>query len=282
MKAALVLVVCAAVLVPVGAAADAAPGSGSAPAAAILMDAKSGRVISSHNAHLQLPPASTTKMLTAILAAERLGPGKVVTVTSRASAVREGSTLGLATGERWAAADLLAAILLSSANDAAVALAEASHGSVGAFISAMNSRAARLGAAKSRFSNPHGLHAPGHYSTAYDLAVIARHLLGVPAIAGLVRLQVWEVARNGVEPRMLVSTNRLLSIYPGADGVKTGWTTASGPSLAASATRDGRQLIAVVLNSPRVFEEASRLLDLGFGVNPATGRSDRAAPPSGP
>ncbi len=268
MNAAPFLLACAVVLTAAGAAPGPTPTQVSRPAATVVMDAKTGRVISSHNARRPHPPASATKMLTAILVAERLDHARAVAISPHAAAVREGSTLGLAAGERWSVADLLAGILLSSANDAAVALAEASHGSVGAFVAAMNSRAAGMGATGSRFSNPHGLHAPGHHSTAYDLAVIARHLLAVPALAGMVRLQAWVVAREGKEPRTLASTNRLLSTYPGADGVKTGYTAASGPSIVGSATREGRQLIVVVLNSPRVFEEAAGLLDLGFGATP--------------
>jgi D-alanyl-D-alanine carboxypeptidase (penicillin-binding protein 5/6) len=132
------------------------------------------------------------------------------------------------------------------------------------FVALMNDRARQLGARQTRFVNPHGLDAPGQYSTAYDLAVIARGALQNPRFAALVRRPSWTLAREGRPPQTYTNTNRLLGRYPGADGVKTGWTAASGESLVASATRDGWQLIAVVLHSRDLYADVEQLLDYGF------------------
>jgi len=232
--------------------------------AAIVMDAGTGRILHAREAHLRWPPASTTKILTAIIAIERLPAGAIVTVSARAAAQRRGAVVGLGTGEKWPARDLLLAMMLRSANDAAVAVAEAASGSAERFVEEMNVKARQLGARESRFVSPHGFEAPGNHSTAFDLALIARHALRNPDFAAMARTATWELTRPGRPPLHLVNTNRLLGRYPGADGVKTGWTAASGPSLVGSATRDGRQILVVVLNSRDLFGDAEQLLDLGF------------------
>lgn len=234
------------------------------PTAAIVMDAGTGRILHAREANRRWAPASTTKILTAIIAIERLPARAIVTVSARAAAQRQGAVVGLETGERWPARDLLMAMMLRSANDAAVAVAEATSGSAERFVEEMNARARQLGARDSKFVNPHGFDAQGHHSTALDLALIARYALRNPDFAALVRTATWELIRPGQPPQHVDSTNRLLGRYPGADGVKTGWTAASGPSLVASATRDGRQILVVVLNSRDVFGDAEQLLDLGF------------------
>lgn len=244
--------------------AYAGPTAPAGPTAAIVMDAGSGRILHARAAHLRWPPASTTKILTAIIAIERLPAGEVVTVSARAAARRQGAVVGLETGERWPVRDLLLAMMLRSANDAAVAVAEAVSGNAERFVEEMNARARQLGARESRFGNPHGFEASGHHSTALDLALIARHALRNPDFAALARTATWELGRPGRPPQQIVTTNKLLGRYPGADGVKTGWTAASGPSLVASATRDGKQILVVVLNSRSVFGDAEQLLDLGF------------------
>ncbi|MDR5694852.1 MAG: D-alanyl-D-alanine carboxypeptidase family protein [Armatimonadota bacterium] len=232
--------------------------------AAVLMDARTGQVLFERNPHLRWPPASTTKILTAILVREHLPLDKEVPVSTRASIQRSGSSIGLETGERWRVEDLLYALLLSSANDAAVALAEATSGSVEAFAQLMNEKARAIGAKNSHFAVPHGLYHPQHYSTAYDLALIARYALRDPLLAQIFRTQRWTLNRPGGKREALENRNRLLQIYPGADGIKTGWITQSGQCLVASATRKNWQLIAVVLNSPDIYTDASRLLEYGF------------------
>ncbi|MBM3469777.1 MAG: D-alanyl-D-alanine carboxypeptidase [Armatimonadetes bacterium] len=250
-------------------AAAASPAAPDGPTAAIVMDATTGRILHALAAHRRWPPASTTKILTAIMAIERLPAGTVVTVSTRAAAQHQGAFVGLVAGERWQARDLLLAMMLRSANDAAVAVAEAVFGTSERFVEEMNTKARQLGARESRFVSPHGFEAAGHYSTALDLALIARHALRNADFAALARTETSELVRPGRPPQRLVNTNRLLGRYPGADGVKTGWTAASGPSLVASATRDGRQMLVVVLNSRDVFGDAERLLDLGFRSVPA-------------
>ncbi len=236
----------------------------SGPVAAVLMDVRTGQVIYARDIHRRWPPASTTKILTAVLAIERLSPNLMVPVSQRAANQRNGSAIGLEAGERWRIEDLLLAMMVRSANDAAVAVAEAVGGSVERFAAIMNVRARQIGARASRFVNPHGLHAPDHYSSAYDLAMIARHALQYPRFAALVERQTWMLSRDDRPPQNFTSSNRLLGRYPGADGVKTGWTAASGHTLVASATRDGWQLIAVVLHSRDMYADVEQLLDYGF------------------
>lgn len=251
----------------VAVALAAVPAARPAPAvrarAFVLMEARTGQVLVERGARRSWPPASTTKVLTALLVAESLGPEDVVTASSRAASLRDGATVGLQPGERRRVRDLFYAMLLASANDAAVALAEAAAGSVEAFVDRMNRRARELGARDSRFVNPHGLYHPEHRSTAYDLAVLARAALRHPQVAEAVATVEYEYP-TASGPRKLVNRNRLLRTYPGANGVKTGWIAQSGPCLVASARRGGRTLIAVVLDSERVFEDAAALLDLGF------------------
>ncbi|HXF82615.1 MAG TPA: D-alanyl-D-alanine carboxypeptidase family protein, partial [bacterium] len=250
-------------------------GAGGAPAApavappkvqasaAVLLDDRSGRVLYAVAPHERRPPASTTKMLTAILVAEALRPDAPVVISSRAAGERSGSAIGLEVGETWTAEELMRAMLMHSANDAAVALAEAVAGSVEAFARRMNERARALGARRSHFVNPHGRFHPEHYSTAYDLALIGRAALRIPWIAEIVRTPTWELVRGGAT-RMVINTNSLLWRYEGADGIKTGWIAESGPCLVASATRALWRLIAVVLNSDAMYREAAALLTYGF------------------
>jgi D-alanyl-D-alanine carboxypeptidase (penicillin-binding protein 5/6) len=243
-----------------------APPPAADAAAAVVMDVRTGRVLVAVAPHRRLAPASTTKILTAVLVLERLPLSGVVTIGARAAAQRNGAAVGVHFGEQWTVEDLLHAMLVRSANDAAVALAEAAAGSVERFVALMNARARQLGARNTHFVNPHGLDHPDHYSTAYDLAVLARYGLHHPVFASLVRTRVWVLRRPGREPQEFPTTNRFLLRYEAADGVKTGWTARSGPCLVASATRHGWQLLAVVLNSADVVSTAARLLDYGFSA----------------
>ena len=234
------------------------------PAAAILLDVRTGQVLYAQDINKRLAPASTTKMLTAILAIERFPLDTPVIITARAAAQRSGAAIGLEAGEQWSMGELLHAMLIRSANDAAVAVAEAYSGSVEAFADEMNRKAYRIGARNSHFVNPHGLGAPDHYTTAYDLALIARYALQLPVFASLVRQPTWTLDRPDRAVHEFSNINKFLARYEGADGVKTGWTAAAGHCLVASATRNGWQLLAVVLHSQEMYRDVRQILDYGF------------------
>jgi D-alanyl-D-alanine carboxypeptidase (penicillin-binding protein 5/6) len=232
---------------------------------AILMDYASGRVIWAKNEQEKLPPASLTKILTAILILEKGNLEDVVTVGEKPSKV-EPSALGLKPGDKITLRDLLTAILVRSANDAAIAAAEYISGSEDEFVSQMNERAKELGALNTHFVNCHGLPAPDHYSTALDIAVLARYALNNPIFASIVALKRAEIRIWNKEERKLTieSTNKFLSFYPYANGIKTGYTVEAGRCLAASAKKDGWQLIAVILNSKDVWKDAKTLFEYAF------------------
>ncbi len=250
--------------------AAARPASQAAPAigarAAILIDARTGTILYEKNAFLQLDPASLTKMMTALLVIEHGHLNQVVTVSKRSDNT-PGSSLHIVQNQQYTRLDLLKGMLLRSGNDASVALAESDAGSVEQFVAEMNVRAQQLGAFNTAFENTHGLTKPGHYSSAYDMALIARTALKIPLFQEIVRSPEATVTelRHG-HRRSINSTNSLLYGFPGADGVKTGTTDAAGKCLVGSATRDRRQLIVVVLNSPDRYGDASRLLNWGFGA----------------
>jgi D-alanyl-D-alanine carboxypeptidase (penicillin-binding protein 5/6) len=227
------------------------------------MEEATGQVLAARDAHVPRPPASTTKIMTALLVLESLPPDAVVVASARASAQRSGAAIGLEAEEHRRVVELLHAILMKSANDAAIALAEAVAGSVEAFVDRMNRRARELGARSTHFTNPHGLHDPAHRASAYDLALFAREAMRHELFARMVRSQVYDYGGSGRQQR-LVNGNRLLWQYSGADGVKTGWVGPSGPCLVGSASREGRRLITVVLNAPQMYRDTARLLDYGF------------------
>lgn len=232
--------------------------------AAILMDVNTGRVLWEHNAHVQRAPASTTKMLTAIVAIEAGNVTNDVCVSKRASE-EPGSYLGLQEGEVLKLNELLYGMMLKSGNDAAVAIAEHVGGSVEQFAEMMNKKAAEIGTKNSHFANPNGLPNDNHYSSAYDLAVIARCGLHIPLFAEIVKTKTKIIPDHLHEwDRKVYNTNHLLGKVDGVDGVKTGYTDAAGPCLVASATRDGHQLVAVVLGSGNKDGDAQQLLEFGF------------------
>ncbi len=232
---------------------------------ALLMDVESGDVLFEKNGYEKRPPASTTKMLTAILGLELGHPGEIVTVSSKAAAVGQ-ATLHLDPGEKIMLYELITGALLHSGNDACVAIGEHIAGSEEKFVELMNTKAKLIGAVNTHFINTNGLPNKDHYSTAYDLALIARYGLKNPSFASITRQKETEI--RFLEPDVMMdlrNTNKLLWSYPYADGVKTGTTTAAGKCLVASATKDGRQLVAVVLHAADRFGDAKKLLDWGFG-----------------
>lgn len=246
--------------------------------AAILMDFHTGRVLYEVNAHQALPPASVTKIMTLTLALEAVRDGRASLeelVTASPYAARMGGTqIWLEAGEQMPLEDLLYAIAVGSANDAAVAVAEHLGGSEAAFVAMMNEKARELGMQNTHFSNPSGLppaslgRSEPHVTSAYDLAVLSRYALTLPGFRELV--STWgpvTMRRETLQRPVLWNYNKLLNSYPGMDGIKTGMTSEAGYCLAASAERDGVRLIAVTLGAATRAdrdEDIRRLLDYGF------------------
>lgn len=233
-------------------------------ASAILMDLQSNQILYAHHAHTRRPPASTTKVMTAILALELGQLSERVTVSKEAAATG-GSSIYLEEGEVLTLEEMLWGLLLNSGNDAAVAIAEHIGGSVERFAKMMNMKAFSLGAVNTTFKNPHGLPQEGHLSTAYDLALMTRYALEKDLFSQMVGTREYRIPWPGQEwERSLHNSNKLLSTYPHADGVKTGWTIAAGRCLISSASRGQRRLISVTLNSPEMYRDSITLLEHGF------------------
>jgi len=252
---------------PIGAVAEistAPPGIDAA--AAFLVQAQSGAVLYEKDAFAARPPASLTKMVTALVVVERCALDAEAVVSANAAAAG-GSEIGLEPGERIAVGELLKGLMLPSGNDAAVCLAEHVAGSQAAFAELMNAKAAELGAVNTHFVNASGLTAEGHYSCARDLAVFGLAVRLSPYLAELIR-QPAATVRWGGHSEPVVNLNRLLARCRGCDGVKTGFTTPAGRCLAASAQRDGYSLMCVVLKSPDSWTEAGALLNWGFSQPP--------------
>lgn len=239
--------------------AAAAPPDLTAPGA-VLWDPADGRVLHGVAEREGRPMASTTKIMTTLLALEAGTIDETVTV-SPAAASQAGASLGLTAGQQVPMRSLLAGLMLRSGNDAAQAVAEHVAGSEAAFVERMNARARELGLADTQFVNPSGLtDDPRHRASPIDLARLTQHARGHPEFVAWARAPRLAVPGLGV----LENRNELLGRYPGADGVKTGFTALSRYSLVASATRDGWTLIAVVLGSEDNFGDAADLLDHGF------------------
>jgi D-alanyl-D-alanine carboxypeptidase (penicillin-binding protein 5/6) len=232
--------------------------------AAVLMESRTGKILWQRNKDLSVAPASTTKILTALIVLERSKLDDIVTVPVEAT-LATGGTARLEEGERLAVEQLLYGMLLGSANDAAVALAKHAGGSVAKFVGMMNDKARGLGALQSSFRNPTGLGQKGHMTTARDLAVITKAALENPEFRRIVNTKnrPWKSAQwQGT----LKNSNVLLDSYPGAIGVKTGQTREAGFCVVAAAQRGGATLVAVILNSTENagWQDARQLLDLGF------------------
>ena len=236
---------------------------------AVLMEVETGQVHFAKNHTRRADPASLTKIMTAVVALENGNVNDVVTVGSRAASVSMGSIIDLRKGEKITLDELLKAALICSANDSTVAIAEHVGGSHDRFVKMMNAKASVLGLFGTRFVNTNGYHHPNHYTTAYDLAVLTRYALGIPRFNELVQTRettVRWVAPEKREEKISNSNRLLLSDYEGIDGVKTGTTPMAGNCLIASASRDGRRLIAVVLHSDNRYQDCARMLDYGFKV----------------
>lgn len=232
--------------------------------AAIVMEASTGKVLYSRNAEERHYPASTTKVITLITALEYGKLDDVVTASQNA-ATTEGSSLWLLPGEQLKLLDMLYGIMLVSGNDATVAVAEHISGSVDSFAKLMTEKAHAIGAVNSNFVNTSGLPDERHYTTAHDLAKIAAYGYKNPLFAQIVSTQHKIIPWAGKEhDRDLYNENRMLWLYDGANGVKTGYTDAAGRCLVSAANRDGIQLVAVVLDSERMWDDSIKLLNYGF------------------
>jgi len=233
---------------------------------AVLMDAATGTVLYDKAMHQRRAMASTTKIMTALVTLESADLKDLVPVGEDAMKV-ESPGLDFKPGERLALDDLLTALMLKSSNAAAIAIADYLAGGVPAFAQKMNERARALDLKDTHFANPHGLSAPEHYSSAYDLAVITRVAMDFGRFRALVAEKMAEISRPDVNTKETVTNhNKLLWRADYVDGVKTGWVRESGHCLVASATRNGWQLIAVVLDSGDTYSDALALLDYGFAT----------------
>lgn len=233
--------------------------------AALVMDAESGTVIWERNADSELPPASTTKVLTAILALESDALGRSFAASPEACQTAP-SKVNLLPGQRLNLEDLVYAVLLNSANDASVVVAESLAGSVPEFADRMNARARQLGALRSHFVNPHGLTADGHYSTARDLATIFRHGLELPKFRTILSTKSVTVSvENSARVIALHSHNRLLEGYRIPVIGKTGYTIPAKKCFVGAGTFDGREVIVAVLGSTDLWGDTKRLFEFGFG-----------------
>ena len=262
-------------------AADERPPAAGARSA-IVMDAESGAVLYEKNSHEEYAPASLTKMVTALVAVERAPLDRPVRATRTYEVIPV--LIGMEPGDELRLEDAVAGLLIQSGNDVAVAIAEAvADGSSDQFVGWMNELAARLGLKNTHFKNPHGLDQAGHVSSAYDMAVIGRALMRQPVLARLVG-----EGRHEVEgpPRWVFRTrNPLLGVYPGVDGIKTGFDDDAGLCLVATAIRGDRRAIAVVMNSPRYGDDAASLLDYAFEDGkwgPARADSEARTPSTAP
>lgn len=253
-------------ILPVSAAAE--DGISFNAKSVILTEASTGKTLFESNSHESLPPASVTKIMTMLLIMEAIDRGEisydtVVTASEHAKSMG-GSTIFLDTNEKMSVEDLLKGIAVASGNDACVAMAEHLCGSEEAFASKMNERAAQLGMKDTHFVNCNGLDAPGHYTSAYDIALMSRELMRHKDIFKFTTI--WMDSLRGGK-FSLANTNKLIRFYSGANGLKTGSTSVAGCCISAAAKRDGMQLIAVVLGAPTSkerFAAASNLLNYGF------------------
>lgn len=238
---------------------------------AILMDADSGTVIYEKNSNAKLPPASITKIMTMLLVMEAIDEGRLKLTdkvqTSEYAASMGGSQIFLETGEEMTVEDMLKGVALASGNDASVALAEKIAGSEPQFVTMMNEKAAQLGMKNTRFENCNGLPAPGHLSSAHDIAIMSRELLKYDGITKYTGLYQDHLRKTSEKPFWLVNTNKLVRFYHGADGLKTGYTSEAKFCLSATARRDNLRLIAVVMGEPNTKSrnaEVSQMFDFAF------------------
>ncbi len=234
------------------------------PQSAIVMEKESGRILYEINPRQKLPMASTTKIMTAIVALEKGNPADNVTISAAAEGV-EGSSMYIRQGEIMSLEELLYGLMLCSGNDAAVAIAEHVGGNIEQFVQMMNQKAQEIGALDTHFDNPNGLPSDSHYSTAYDMALITAYGLKNATFAKIVSTREMTISGYGKQyVRQLVNHNKLLKMYPDCIGVKTGFTKEAGRCLVSAAKRDGMTLICVTLNAPNDWDNHMSFYDECF------------------
>ena len=240
---------------------------------AIMIEASTGEIIYEKNAHEKLPPASMTKMMSMLIIMENIEAGKlkwdeIVTASVKASSMG-GSQIFLEAGEKMSVLELLKGIAIGSGNDATMALAERISGSESEFVKLMNSKAQDLKLKNTNFKNPTGLDAENHYSSAYDMAIIAKELVKHKKILEFTSIYEDYLRQNTDKKFWLVNTNRLVRFYQGVDGLKTGYTEEAGYCLTSTAKKNGLRLITVVMNEPDSNtrnNETTAMLDYGFNA----------------
>jgi D-alanyl-D-alanine carboxypeptidase len=231
------------------------------------------------NEDLRLPPASLTKMMTALLVSQSGDPARVVESKIDGfilSLETDSTVMGLKIGDRLSVTDLLHGLLLRSGNDAALTLAEATAGSEDDFVDLMNAEADDLGLADTHFDNPHGLDADNHYSTAMDMVTLGREVLKDPLLAGIVNTRTYT---PNWDRGYFDNINLLLTTYQGAIGVKTGYTDGAGQAIVGAAERNGRRLVVSVMRSEDLYVDTGALLDWAFAGESACGAPTQAAAP---
>lgn len=229
---------------------------------ACLMEQSTGKIIYEYNSGENSPMASTTKIMTAVIALENCKPDEIVTVSSNA-AMQEGSSAYLAVGDQIPMRDLLYGLMLNSGNDAAVAVAEHVSGSTPAFCELMNEKAVSLGLKNTHFENPSGLDGEEHYTTASNLAAITAYALDNPDFREIVSTKVWKTDYSS-GTIYFSNHNKMLNTYKGCIGVKTGYTKKTGRCLVSAAERGGITLICVTLSDPNDWSDHKAMLDYGF------------------
>ncbi len=242
------------------AASETKPPDITAVSAAVIAD-DCDELLYAKDAHHRLPPASITKIMTAIVALESSDPDDMVTVNIDGFFPGDATVMGLQTGMTLSMRDLLYGLLLPSGADAAVAIARYVAGDVPSFVDRMNAKASDLSLQDTHFTNPHGLDAPGHYSSAYDMVMLGRYAMKDPLFAEIVKTKQYTANWSGPE---LWNGNLLLWLYPDADGIKIGWTENAGQTLVATAQRDGHRVYLALFNSQDRYTDAIRLFDWAF------------------
>ena len=230
---------------------------------AVLIDARDGRVLYEKDADTPRPMASTTKIMTAVVALESCDVNEIIEIANEAVGV-EGSSIYLQKGERMTLLELLYALLLQSANDAAVAIAVGVGGSVGNFADMMNEKAMSLGLTSTHFENPNGLDADGHVTTAHELALLTAYALKNPIFAEIVATYKRKISGPNGTVRLVVNHNKLLNMYDGCVGVKTGFTKKSGRCLVSAACRESLTLVSVTLSAPDDWRDHTAMLNYGY------------------